>query len=98
VDIENAMTISTGEWLFNLGVDSKTPDYDGTTHTLWDSPVSDGDNAVANPDGYFTTGRGGNMRGWLESGATVVSLLFTDQTPTPLVVIPHWDLGREVAN
>jgi hypothetical protein len=93
-----------GDWIINLGVDSGTVSdllYDGMATAsrllMYDSPVSDGDNPEPNSDNYFVTGQGGFYQGYLAASSTVIALLITDQTPTPLGYIPLWALGPEVA-
>ncbi len=109
ITVGNAISgVVTGDWLVNLGVDTdlaaggSTPSYDGMSAgsrlLMYDSPVSDGDNAEVNGDSYFNTGQMGLAIGWLPSGVKVVNLLVTDQTPTPQIMVPTWTLGTEVAN
>lgn len=92
INLVTALTIEQDEYLLTLGTDSIPPAYASSPISLYEDNV--GNNVLSVP--YLITGKGGYFSGWIESGWTLVDLLITNQSGTPLAVIPFYPLGTEV--
>ncbi len=97
VTLSAAVTVATGEYLFNLGTDTSifpltAPSYDGSAIGLYDDAAG----VNLNSDKFLVTSQGGAYRGWVESGVLIVDLLITDGSGEPVIAIPLTPVGPEI--
>jgi len=89
------LSLVAGEYLLNLEVDTGglVPVYDGSVVSLKTDPIG----TAVNANKYLTTALNGLFRAWTQTGLVLVDLLVTDSSGVPLIVLPQWPLGAEIA-
>lgn len=92
-----ALTVTQGDYLFNLGADAATtpllqPNFDGSDYTLYGNNVGSG----ATIGHYVVTGNQGQYEAWLPSGTVIVDLLLTDSSGQPQLAQPFVSVGPEI--
>lgn len=89
ITLDRSMTLETGDFLMNLGVDSSiapftSPNFDGAEIAIYTDNT--GQVQVSSP--YVLTSLHGYYRAWLESGIQVVDLLLLDSNGNSRLLEP----------
>lgn len=96
INVNPAMTVTAGDYLFNLGNDGASaplsaPSYDGSPIGLYTDPA--GNNSAGD---YLVTGTNGEFSGYIDEGYPSVDLLIVDSSGVPRAMLAGFTPGASV--